>query len=91
MPFGMDVGLSQGDFVLDGEPVPLPDKGAETTPRQKNRPMIIVAKLLDGSICHLVWSLRDIVFDVDPATPRNKGTPTPTQFLAHVCCGQMAG
>jgi len=24
--------------------------------------------------------LRDIVFDVDPATPRKKGTPTPIQF-----------
>ena len=35
--------------------------------------------------------LRDIVFDVDPATPRKKGTSTPTQFLAHVYCGQMAG
>jgi len=31
------------------------------------------------------------VFDVDPATPTKKGTPTSTQFLAHVCCGQMAG
>jgi len=35
--------------------------------------------------------LRDIVFDVDPATPWKKSTPTPTQFLAHVYCGQMAG
>ena len=35
--------------------------------------------------------LRDIVFDVDPATPRKKGTPSPTQFLDHVFCGQMAG
>ena len=35
--------------------------------------------------------LRDIVFDVDPATLREKGTPTLTQFLAHVYCGQMAG
>jgi len=26
-----------------------------------------------------------------PAIPPEKGTPTPTQFLAHVCCGQMAG
>ena len=34
--------------------------------------------------------LRDIVFDVDPATPR-KGHRHPTQFLAHVYCGQMAG
>jgi len=34
--------------------------------------------------------LRDIVFDVDPATPE-KGHTHPTQFLAHVYCGQMAG
>jgi len=24
--------------------------------------------------------LRNMVFDVDPAIPRKKGTPTPTQF-----------
>jgi len=35
--------------------------------------------------------LWDIVFDVDSATPRKKGTPTPIQFLAHVYCGQTAG
>jgi len=35
--------------------------------------------------------LHDIVFDVDPAIPRKKGTATLTQFLAHVYCGQMAG
>ena len=35
--------------------------------------------------------LRDIVLDVDPAITREKGTPTPTQFLAHVYCPQMAG
>jgi len=33
----------------------------------------------------------DFVFDGDSATPRKKGHPTPTQFLAHVCCGQTAG
>jgi len=32
------------------------------------------------------------VFDGDPVTSRKKGTPTLTQFLAHVYyCGQMAG
>ena len=35
--------------------------------------------------------LRDIVFDVDPATPRKKGHTHPRQFLAHVYCGQTAG
>jgi len=29
MPLGMDVGLSPGDFVLDGNPAPLPKKGIE--------------------------------------------------------------
>ena len=33
----------------------------------------------------------DFVFDEDPATPREKGTTTPTQFLVHVYCGQTAG
>jgi len=33
----------------------------------------------------------DFVFDGDLATSRTKGTPTPTQFLAHVYCGQTAG
>jgi len=27
MPLGMDVGLILGDFVLDGDPVPLPKRG----------------------------------------------------------------
>ena len=29
MPLGMEVGLGLGDFVLDGDPVPFPQKGAE--------------------------------------------------------------
>jgi len=33
----------------------------------------------------------DVVFYGDPATPRTEGTPTTTQFLAHVYCGQTAG
>jgi len=32
----------------------------------------------------------DFVFDGDSAPPRRKGT-APTQFLAHVYCGQTAG
>jgi len=29
MPLGMEVGLSPGDFVLDGDPGPLPKKRVE--------------------------------------------------------------
>ena len=55
MPLGMDVGLSPGDFGLDGDPVPLPKKAAEPPSPKKNRPMFIVAKRLDGSRWHLAW------------------------------------
>ena len=34
MPFGMDVGLSPGNFVLDGDPFPFPKRGR--SPREKN-------------------------------------------------------
>ena len=33
----------------------------------------------------------DFMSDGDPATPRTEGTPTTSQFLAHVYCGETAG
>ena len=33
----------------------------------------------------------NFVFDGNPVTPRKEGTPSPTQVLAHVYCGQTAG
>jgi len=33
----------------------------------------------------------DFAFDGEPAAPGKKGTPTPTQFLVRVYCGQTAG
>jgi len=53
MLLGMEVGLSPGDFVLIGDPVPLSEKGAETP---NFRPMFIVAKRRDGLRWRLVWS-----------------------------------
>ena len=47
MSLGMGVGVSPGDFVLDGVPAPLSEKGAE--PPLNFRTMFIVAKRLDGS------------------------------------------
>ena len=52
MPLGMEVGLSPGDFVLDGDPAPPEKKG--TTPPNYFWPKSIAAKRLDGSRCHLV-------------------------------------
>ena len=133
---GMEVGLGLGDFVLHGDPVPAPQKGAappspifgpfmlwpngwmhqyatwygcrgfcvrwrtSPPPRQGSGAPKFSAHVYCGQTAGWIeisigmevrLGLRDTVFDVDPATPRKKGTPTPTQFLAHVYCGQMAG
>jgi len=54
MSLGMEVGLSPGDFVLDGDPAP-PQKGGGSAYLHDFRPMSIVAKRLDGSRWHLAW------------------------------------
>jgi len=51
MPLGMEIGLGLGHIVLNGDPPPLPKKGAQPS---NFRPMSVVAKRLDGSRCHLV-------------------------------------
>jgi len=52
MKLGMQVGLSPSDIVLDGDPVPPPQKGY----RAPNfSPMSLVDKWLDGSRWHLAW------------------------------------
>jgi len=53
MVLGMEVGLSPGDFVLDGHPAPMPKRGLSPSPIFQ--PISIVAKRLDASRCHLVW------------------------------------
>jgi len=52
MPLGMEVGLGPGDFVLDGDPAPLPQKGGGAP---NFWPMFIMAKRLDGSRWYLAW------------------------------------
>jgi len=37
IPLGMDVGLSPKDFLLDGDPVPNPQKGADPPPPKKKK------------------------------------------------------
>ena len=66
MPFSMDVGLSPGDFVLDGEPV-IPKFSAHVYCGQ-------TAGWIKMSLgMEVGLGLRDIVFDVEAATPRRKG------------------
>ena len=70
------VGLSPGDFVLDGDPVPPPKKGAEPP---NFRPMFIVAKRLDGSLGTKVGlNTGDCMLDGDPAPSTQRGwSPSP--------------
>jgi len=49
MALGVEVGLGPGHIVLDGDLTP-PKRG---TAPLTFRPMSVVAKLLDGSRCHL--------------------------------------
>jgi len=57
--------------------------------------MSVVAKRLDGLKCHLLGmdvclGPGDFESDGDPA-PRGKKVTAPTQFSAHVYCGQTPG
>ena len=61
-----------------------------------SRPISVVAKWLDGSRCHLVWSLdrtrSGVCVRWGPSFPLpKKGTEPPPQFSAHFYCGQTAG
>jgi len=48
LSLGMELGLGPGDFVLDEDPLPPPQKGAQPSPPKKIWPMFTVAKRLDG-------------------------------------------
>ena len=50
MKLGLQLGLGPGHIVLDGDPAPLPTKGAPNF-----WPISVVVKWLHGSRYHLVW------------------------------------
>jgi len=87
MPLGTEVGLGPTHIVVDGTQLPLK---RDTVPLTF-RPMSIVAKRLDGSRCHLLYTEVDFgpshtVLNGDTAAPvRGRAVPL---FLAHVYCGQ---
>jgi len=65
MPRAMEVGLSPGDFVLDGDPAPLLKMVAESP---NFRPMSIVAVCIRIPLgTKIGLSLDDIVLDEDAA------------------------
>ena len=80
LPLGMKVGLSPGDFVLDGYPAPTP-KWVEPHSIFGPRLLCQTAAWIKVPLgTEVGFGLCYTVFDVDPATPRKKGTPTPSNF-----------
>ena len=76
MPLGMELGLGPGDFVLNGDPAPLPKMG--------HSPPIFGPCVLWPNICirkplgtEVGLDPRDIVLDGDPAPLPKKGQSAP--------------
>jgi len=93
MVLGMEVGLSPGDFVLDGDPAPLLQKAAEPPPQfsanlycDQTAGCIKMPHGMDVDL-----SPGDFVLDGDPAPLPKKGGRAPPPFTAHLYCGQTAG
>jgi len=89
IPLGMEIGLSPGDFVLDGNPAPSPERGQSSQ---------FSAHVYCGQTAACIRipldtegdrSIGDIVLDGDPALPPLKGHSP--QFSTNVRCGQTAG
>ena len=86
MSLGMEIGLGPGDFVLDGNPAPPPQKGGAKFSTHVCGQTAGWIKMTLG----MDVGLRpgDFVLDGDSALlPKNGGNPSP-QFSALVYCGQ---
>ena len=74
---GMVVGLSPGNFVLDGDPAPLLQEGAEPAPQFSAHfycgQMAVCIRIPLGTEVGL--NLGDIVLDGDPAPPKGAQSP----------------
>jgi len=77
---GMEVGLSPGDFVLDGDPAWYPKRGEapQFSAHVYCGQTAAWIKMPFGTEVGL--SLYNIVFAVDPANCRIKDVPTPPNF-----------
>ena len=95
MPVGMEVGLSPGDFALDGNPAPAsPQKGGGLLSPPNFWPLSIAAKRLHGSRCHLVRRYsprpsRDCARWRPSSPPQKWGRASPN--FRPIFCGQRAG
>ena len=94
MPFGTDVGLSPGDVVLDGDPVPPAQNGGGSSFNQFSAHVYCgqTAEWIKVPLGTMVGSSQgDSVLDGDPApSPQRGGGGAPSPFSGHLYCGQTA-
>ena len=94
MPLGMEVGVSPGDFVLDGDPSLLPKKGR--SPIHNFCPCLLGlwpnGWMDEDGTCHRggPWSRPHRARWVPSFPPQKRGL-RPPQFSAHLYWGQTAG
>ena len=85
----MEIGLRSGDFVLEGDPAPLPKKGADNQ---------FSAHVYCGHTAGWIKMPLGTEIGLDPGHIMLDGDPAPLpikmeqspQFSAHVYCGQTA-
>jgi len=88
---GMELGLSPGDFVLDGTLLPLPKRGGRSPKFSAHVYCGQTAgwmKVVLGMEVGL--SPGDFVLDGDPDPFPQKAAEPPPQFSVHFYCGQTA-
>ena len=90
MPLGTELGLSPGDFVLDGDPAPSQNMGRSAPPQY--RPMWPNGSIDQDDTWHGggPWS-RPQCARWEPAPLPKKGAKPHPPFSAHFYCRQTAG
>jgi len=94
MSLGMDVGLDTGDFVLDGDPDPPPQRGGGAP-----SPIFGPCTLWSNGWMHQdgtwhasgPWSMPHCARRGPKLPFPKRGRSHFPQFSAHFCCGQTAG
>jgi len=81
MPLGMEVGLSPGDFVLDGDPAYPPLNGHSPQFSSNGRCGQTTGWIKMALGTDVGLGPGDFVFDGDPATPRTDGSQFWPMFI----------
>jgi len=94
MPLGTEVGLCREDIVLDGDPAPPQQKGAEP-PSPSFGPCLLSPNGCMGQdgTCHGggLWSSPQCARRGPSSSPKTGALGRAPQLLAHFYCGQTAG